>query len=122
MMTIEEMRRELGAYRDSITLEAQRLKEPEMAHEKLHQALARLDDSELRLAFQVITEWVLSDREGVRFDALALIDDLHITQAVASLRQLAHRLEDSKEPGAPYEIAKIQRVLTGLGKPATEVD
>jgi hypothetical protein len=118
-MTIEEMRKELGTYRDSVTTEAQNLKEPEMAHEKLHQALESLDDIELKLAFEVITEWVLSDRDGVRFDALALVDDLHITQAVTSLRQLAQRLEHSKDPGAPYEIQKIQRILGRLSEPTT---
>lgn len=59
-------------------------------------------------------EQVLSDEENVRFDALSLIEDFKIRSAVPALRKLADRLEHQDQPGAPYEWAKVKRILGNL--------
>jgi len=66
------------------------------------------------MADQVLTEWVLSKDEGVRFDALALIDDFKILKAIPALQKLATRLVSSSAPSAPYELQKVDRVIGDL--------
>jgi hypothetical protein len=68
------------------------------------------------MADQVLSEWAVSDDEGLRFDALALIDDLKVKAAGAALRALAGRLALSDAPSAPYELQKVDRILNNLGE------
>lgn len=63
---------------------------------------------------QLMGEWVLSSDETKRFDALALISDHRIESAVPALRMLSEQLEASEAPSAPYEWAKVNRVLGKL--------
>jgi hypothetical protein len=56
-----------------------------------------------------------SPEESVRFDALALIKELHITAALPALRRLANKLEQSNDRGASYEWAKVTRMIVRLG-------
>jgi hypothetical protein len=67
----------------------------------------------------VLLEWVLSDDEGYRFDALAIVDDCGITEAVPALRALQDRLETESRPGAPYEWAKVNRIIGRLAAAGT---
>jgi hypothetical protein len=62
----------------------------------------------------LLAEWVLADDPKLRFDAIALIRAHHIQSAVPSLRELARRLEDGTDPSAPYEWAKVNRLLGRL--------
>lgn len=48
-------------------------------------------------------------------NALVLIDDFKITEAVAALRLLAGRLAASSAPGAPFELQKVDRLASELG-------
>jgi hypothetical protein len=75
----------------------------------------KFDAEERRMADQVLTEWVLSEDENVRFDALALIDDFKIARAVPALKALAGRLASSRAPGAPHELQKLDRIRRGFG-------
>jgi len=71
----------------------------------------RFDAAERSLADRVISEWVASDDENLRFDALALVDDFGLTAATEALTTLAVRLRASKLPGAPFELQKVERIL-----------
>ncbi|MGD0182849.1 MAG: hypothetical protein ABSC15_23810 [Terriglobales bacterium] len=74
------------------------------------------------MADQVLDEWVLSEDENVRFDALALIHDLKIATAMPSLRALATRLTSSTVPSAPYELKKVNRLIEEFTKPSASED
>jgi hypothetical protein len=52
-----------------------------------------------------------SNDEALRFDALAVIREFRITRTVPQLRTLAERLEHTNSPGAPYEWAKVNRLI-----------
>ena len=67
------------------------------------------------MADQVLAEWVLSDDQGLRFDALALIDAFKIANETPVLQKLASRLASSSAPGAPYKLRKVDRILKDLG-------
>ena len=55
---------------------------------------------------------VLNDDENVRYDSLVLIDEFGIKRALPALTELAPRLKRSKAPGAPYELQKVQSILS----------
>ena len=69
-----------------------------------------------RLASEVISEWVTSDDEAKRWDAVALIDDFAIASALPALRSLANRLEHSDDPAAPFEWAMVNRLIGTLAQ------
>lgn len=113
-MTLEEFRVEMASYRQRADDEAKALKDPYVTLEKLRALYLKFDDDERQMANQVLSEWTLSDDESLRFDALALIDDLKIDTAVPALQRLVKYLGSSTEPSAPYELKKVHRILAGL--------
>jgi hypothetical protein len=113
-MTLEEFRMEMESYRRSADSDAKLLKDPYITLERLRDVYMKFDDLERRMADQVFSEWALSEDEGLRFDALALINELKIEAAVPALLALAARLASSAEISAPYELKKVHRILAGL--------
>ncbi len=89
-------------------------KDSYLALDRLHSLYRKLDDDERAMAEIVLSEWALSEDEGLRFDALAMIKDFRIAAALPMLRKLADRLFLSKEPGAPYELKKVNRIISAL--------
>jgi hypothetical protein len=117
-MKLNEFRKEMEAYRNSVEEEAKSLKDPYLALERLYGLYRKFDPQERAMADQVLAEWVLSEDGHVRFDALALVDDFKIASAMPALRALAERLASSRAPGAPYELQKVDRILRDVGGPA----
>lgn len=115
-MNQELMRIRMNQYRKLVSEEALCLKQSSLVPEKLHVFYSEIPSDQRPMANQVISEWVLSDDEAVRFDALALIDDFSIVAAESALRELSNRLTSSAEPGAPYERQKVIRIQEGLVK------
>lgn len=114
-MTLNEFRLEMALYRQSVDDEAKSLKNPHIALERLRALYRKLDTNECQRANQVLSEWALSDDEGLRFDALALIDELRISTTVPALYELAARIALSTAPSAPYELEKVKRTIDRLG-------
>ena len=83
--------------------ETKQLKDCYLVIESLSDIHKNLDDADRALADEVISEWALSEDERLRFDALALIDDLRIVKAVPTLRSLIDHLKLSNAPSAPDE-------------------
>jgi hypothetical protein len=82
---------------------------------ELSMAYGRLDEAEQNEVNGVLIEWVLSEDECLRYDALYLVKEHQVHQAVPALRALQDRLEnDPSRPGAPYEWAKINGLLGRL--------
>jgi hypothetical protein len=63
----------------------------------------------------ILAEQVESTSESDRFDALAIVGEFRILSALPALKRLASRLENSDDPGAPYEWAKVNRLIAHLG-------
>jgi hypothetical protein len=81
---------------------------------ELSQYYLSLPVVERRTIDGVLAEWVLSDNESKRFDALALIDEHRIRSALPALEDLCQKLEKSREPGARFEKAKVDRIVAAL--------
>jgi hypothetical protein len=117
-MTLDELRRQMEAFRRAVEREARAFKDPNEALVQLRALYERFDVEERELADMVLAEWALSDDEGIRFEAMVLIDEFKIRTARHSLLHLATRLSHSDAPGAPFELQKIQRILGRLEAPA----
>lgn len=113
-MTLEEFTQEMDRFWEQANREALELKDSYRALDRLHSLYEGFDDDERALADQVLSKWALSDHEGKRFDAMALICDFRISQALPALEQLVDRLEKSREPGAPFERDKAKRIISEL--------
>ena len=113
-MALEQFRQQMQAYRDSVDREARSLKDSQAALAQLGAFYENLSQPERDLANTVLAEWILDSDESLRFDGLALIDMFRIRSAYASLKRLAARLELSKEASAPYELAKVRRLMSRL--------
>lgn len=113
-MTLDAFRVGMASYRRAADDDAKSLKDPYVTLERLRALYMKFDDRERQMADQVLGEWALSEDEGLRFDALALIDELKIGAAVPTLNELAARLASRAEPSAPYELKKVRRIVAGL--------
>lgn len=113
-MTGDLIRSEWSALRDRLDTEARGAKMSQAAVVELSHRYASLDAESRGVVDERLSEWVLSDDENRRFDALALVSDHRIVRALPSLRQLLVRLQDAKDPGAPYEQAKVRRIMARL--------
>ena len=113
-MNVDAFRQKMESYRASVDAEAKALNDSYLALDRLHTLYESFDDIERKQADEVISEWALSEDEGLRFDALALIDDFGIVDAVPTLRKLIDILKLSNAPSAPYDLKKVNRIIAGL--------
>lgn len=60
---------------------------------------------------RLLAEQLSSQDETDRFDAIALIREFSIASALPALRRLSDWLETATWPGAPYEWAKVNRLI-----------
>jgi hypothetical protein len=113
-MKLDDFREEMMLYRQTADSEARSLKDPYVVLDRLHQLYVKFDGHEREMANNILSEWVLSEDAGLRFDAQALIDDFHIATAIPALQSLATRLSKDTAPGAPYELKKVNRIVERL--------
>ena len=113
-MKRDKFRQLLESCRQSANREAAEQKDSHLVFERLHALYQTFDPDERAAANAVFSDWVLAEDESVRFDALALIDDLRIVAAAPALETLMLRLGLDDAPGAPYEVKKVERILKDL--------
>jgi hypothetical protein len=102
--------------RDRLDREARRVKSSPDAAIKLSLAYDALDATARECVDQTICEWLLSDDETLRFDALWLVNEHGIARAEPVLEQLADRLRTETAPGAPFELSKVVRIRDKLAE------
>lgn len=84
-------------------------------------AFGRLGAAERVQLEPLLREWLLSDDEADRFDAIAIVWNNDVASMIPTLRELEDRLEESNAIGAPYEWAKVNRALGRLVSAANPV-
>lgn len=112
--TLEVIRDRLEAARRAAEAEGQASKEAMLPIERLRDAYIRFTPLERVLGEKVLAEWLDSDDENRRFDAMALIDELRVVAVAPALGRLADRLRESRAPGASFEQEKIGRIVDRL--------
>jgi hypothetical protein len=113
-MTRDEFRCEMDRHRRAVHEEADQFKYPYLALKRLYALYEKFDAEERAMADEVVTDWILSDDPNVRFDALALAREFHISNAIPALEKLAKRLPSTCTPGALYELEKVNRIMSTL--------
>ncbi len=113
-MTLQEMRQWLTALRQELEKLAVGSRDSALVLDELDHVYGNLG-SDRALADQVLIEWLGSEDEGARFDALHLVRKFRVTDARDVLRRLHDRLGQSSAPGAPFEQRRIAETLAELG-------
>jgi len=113
-MTGSDVRALLTAEWIRIDQEAEARKNSHGAVFELARLYRSLSDAERSAADELLIEWALSGDEKKQFDGLALIDEFSISSAVPALNRLAERFEQAEGPSAPYDLAKVNRILARL--------
>ena len=114
MMTLDEFQPLMEAFWDRLDQEADQSKDSQLALNQLQSTYASLDLGEQELAQQVLSAWVESGDSHRRFAALAMIDRLGLRSALPALRRLGEVYEHSEGPSAPYDWAKVNRIIGRL--------
>ncbi|MEA3502605.1 MAG: hypothetical protein U9R47_07505, partial [Actinomycetota bacterium] len=76
--------------------------------------VARTQGADRAEVERVLCQWAESGDDLRRFTALAVIDRRGIASAVPTLRRLAAMFEAAQGPSAPYDWAKVNRILGRL--------
>jgi hypothetical protein len=82
---------------------------------ELFERYSRLTTQERRNANAVIFEALQEGSDTQRYDALAIINEFRVREALPYLRELAARLQLDDSASAPFELAKVQRFISKLG-------
>lgn len=83
---------------------------------ELRRLYASLGGDDRLVINAVLADSLASPDETLRYDALALIDEFKIREAVPRLHELNSRLSVDGSPGAPFEAAKVQRILDRMDR------
>jgi hypothetical protein len=89
-------------------------KDSQGATHELYGRYAVLNNAERKQVNQVLFEALEKGSESERYDALALINRFNVVEGLEPLRRLAIRLQLDESPGAPFELAKVQRFIDRL--------
>jgi hypothetical protein len=114
MTTLQQFRAEMEAYRQSVIAEALATKEMQIVPLKLVSLYSRFDENERLMASVVLSGWLVSQDESLRYDALAVIRRYQIVTALPALNKLLERLRDEARPGAPYEAHGVEKVIAAI--------
>lgn len=115
-MNMSEFRQEMNHYWDQIDRESVEKKESHGAVMELMKLYRRFDDDEQRMAREVIVEWLRSPEPRKQFDALALVDEFLIVDALPTLRQLQAEAEERTDHVAPYDWSRLNRIVGRLSE------
>lgn len=74
----------------------------------------KLSSAEQEVLNNIFCEWIDSADDFKRFDALAMVEEFRITSCIHGLIRRRAQLQSSTTPDAPYELAKIDRMLQRL--------
>jgi len=113
-MNRPEFEQNMDEYWERANEEALRLKDSYLALDRLSGLYRKFDEDERSLADEVLAEWVLSDQQAKRFDAMALIRDFRVRSALPALEQLLTKLAADEAPGAPFEREKAADLIREL--------
>jgi hypothetical protein len=117
-MSAAEVREAWIEARDEAIARAMANKQSQDALSGMAQLYRSLSADDRPVVDQLLSDELNSDDATVRFDALSLIADFTIRTALPALRELSDWLESQRTPGAPYERAKVSRLIALLDEAA----
>jgi hypothetical protein len=114
-MNLLEFRDRFEKYWADLDRDAAARKDSQGVVFQLFDYYSRLNAEERAMADQVIVEWIDAGDARRKFDALAIVDQFRIVTAVPRLQRLETELQQRTDPEAPYELAKVRRILSRVG-------
>ena len=113
-MWSDEFRARINKFRDQAEQRALGSKNSYQVLTDIQSLYSSLDREERMIMDGVFEEWASSDDPRKQFDGLALIDFFEVVSALPALRSLAAQLALSSGPSAPYDRAKVSRIIDRL--------
>jgi hypothetical protein len=113
-VTLDEFRQKMESWWQETDARELALKNSQGALLELMALYKGLNSAEQTLADRVFAEWLASGNNRKKFDALAAIDQFQIRSAVPQLRILESEITKRQDHEAPYELAKVRRMLERL--------
>jgi len=113
-MSLDEFRHEMDDFWNQVDREFVEKKESHGAVMELMKLYRRFDAEEQAMARQVITEWLRSPDPRKQFDALAIVDEFVIVDALPTLRELQAEAEKRTDHEAQYDWARLNRIAGRL--------
>ncbi len=110
-MSDSTVRRDWETFWQEVDQTYQEAKDSQGALLALSDRYRRLSPNERNVVDRLLADKLASPDENIRFDALALVGEFKIRSTEPQLRSLAARLEAEMTPGAPFELAKVNRIL-----------
>src|SRR5260370_4419577 len=110
-MSDSTVRRDWETFWQEVDQTYQEAKDSQGALLALSDRYRRRSLNERKVVDRLLADKWASPDENVRFDALALVGEFKIRPTEPQLRSLAARLEAEMTPGAPFELAKVNRIL-----------
>jgi hypothetical protein len=110
-MSASKVREDWVTMQAEVIREAIRNKQSQEAIGAMAARYQSLPSADRIIVDELLAQQVLAQDEPTRFDAIALIDLFNIRSARPALVRLAARLESDGSPGAPYERARVDRLL-----------
>lgn len=114
MTSYEQFRAKLSDYWGELNDQAKSYRNSFLVLDRLRQLYAELDVQERGFAERVLCEWVTSEDETLKFDALMLVGELSLNECLPNLQSLERRLTNDPRPGSHYELQKVQRLIDAL--------
>jgi hypothetical protein len=121
----ENLLEQIDNYRASLTTQGDEMRDPYWALRRLEDVYRNSEGSEREALNEAICRWLDSDEQGKWYDAVWLIDEFKITEAVPALERLLRRLEKRSGPAAADDEEWIQGALERLKRsqrPGTDED
>jgi len=81
---------------------------------ELRKAFSGWDQKTQRAARPVIAEWLRSENPRKRFDALALVEEFSICEAISPLRELIRKLDQESTAESKFNLKRATEVLRKL--------
>ena len=113
-MSNQAVRQYWISFREQASDEAIAAKDSQSAIFALFSYYRGLPGEERSIIDRLLAEQLGEDDEDVWFDALAVLDEFRIRSALPALHQLADCLESAHGPSAPYDWAKVNRLIAYL--------
>jgi hypothetical protein len=106
----------LFSTREAAIREADEFKDPWIIEERLFSRYERLGNEMKQCANQVLADWLMSEDENLRFDALVLVEKARVKSAEEALIALRQRLVTSKSHSVPDELDLVERAISKIAE------
>ena len=94
--------------------EGQEIKDPNIIYIRIQQMYQRFNEGEREIAEEVINQWLVFGDEDHWSMAVSLANTFNLHGVLPNLRILLGRLRRESGPLSPFNVAKVERLISKL--------